>query len=225
MKLPRLNSGVAKKTIGAGSSMTPLPRSFYQPSADSVAPLLLGHWLVRKTAEGLAGGLIVETEAYLSNDPACHAAKGETPRNRAMWGPPGHAYVYLIYGYHYCVNAVCRPHGVAEAVLIRALEPLLDVKRMLNHRPVRALHQLTSGPAKLCSALKIDRALDGADLCDGNSPLFIARNLDAEACRQSKGPLVTTTRIGISKAAGFPLRFYLEGSPFVSKRAPARRTR
>src|SRR5215469_3757902 len=111
-------------------SFQPLPRSFYLPSAEQVAPELLGHWLIRNTADGPVGGPIVETEAYLVDDPACHAAPGLTARNRVMFGPPGHAYVYLIYGYHYCVNAVCRPAGTAEAVLIRAVEANLGTGLM-----------------------------------------------------------------------------------------------
>src|SRR3954449_12603064 len=106
------------------TKLRPLPKSFYEPSAKVVAPLLPGHWLIRDAGAGPCAGVIVETEAYLSNDPACHGAPGPTARNRVMFGAPGHGYVYLIYGYHFCVNAVCRPTGVAEAVLIRALEPV-----------------------------------------------------------------------------------------------------
>src|SRR5207244_5692567 len=93
----------------------PLPKSFYEPSAKVVAPRLLGHWLIRNTPGGPCGGAIVETEAYLSDDSASHGFPGPTPRNTAMFGAPGHGYVYLIYGYHFCVNAVCRPSGIAEA--------------------------------------------------------------------------------------------------------------
>src|SRR6185436_20440621 len=93
-----------------------LPHSFYAPSAKAVAPELLGHFLLRKTRQGLVGGAIVETEAYLRDDPACHSFGGQSARNQSMFGPPGHAYVYLIYGYHFCVNAVCQPAGIAEAV-------------------------------------------------------------------------------------------------------------
>jgi DNA-3-methyladenine glycosylase len=197
----------------------PLPRSFYEPSAEVVAPLLLGHWLIRNTPEGPCGGPIVETEAYLSDDPACHAAPGKTVRNRSMWGTPGRSYVYLIYGFHFCFNAVCRPAGIAEAVLVRAIEPAVGEKLMQQQRPVATLRHLTGGPGKLCSALNIERDLDGADLCDAKSPLFIAQNPTIGLFRKQRGPSITTTRVGITKAADLPLRFYLDGSPFVTKRS------
>jgi DNA-3-methyladenine glycosylase len=203
-------------------SFQPLPRSFYVPSAKKVAPELLGHWLIRNTAHGPIGGPIVETEAYLVGDPACHAAPGLTPRNRVMFGPPGHAYVYLIYGYHYCVNAVCRPAGTAEAVLIRALEAAFGVEHLRKRRATELDRNLTNGPAKLCQAMDIDRALDGTDLCDLDSPLFIAVNPSAKTFRQSCGPVIRTLRVGITRAAHLPLRFYLDGSQFVSRRAHSR---
>lgn len=199
--------------------LQPLPRSFYEPSADVVAARLLGHWLIRNTPSGPAGGPIVETEAYLRDDPACHAAPGLTARNRVMFGPPGHCYVYFIYGNHYCVNAVCRPAGVAEAVLVRAIDAEFNPAFMRKHRPVGDSHQLTNGPAKLCQALDIDRALNGADLCDVGGPLFIARNPRLVSFRREHGPLVTTTRIGITKAAHLPLRFYLARSRHLSRPA------
>jgi DNA-3-methyladenine glycosylase len=200
------------------SVLMPLARSFYEPSAELVAPALLGHLLVRNTPEGPCGGPIVETEAYLVGDPACHSYRGESQRNRVMFGPPGHAYVYLIYGLYFCVNAVCRPKGCAEAVLIRAIEATVGQERMRHHRDVKKLSELTSGPAKLCAALTIDRALDGVDICDVRSPLFIARNPDHKPFLLTKGPMVSTTRVGITKAADLPLRFYLDASSFVSKR-------
>lgn len=209
----RLPSAVAMKRF------TPLPRSFYAPSAQEVALQLLGHWLIRRTPDGPCGGPIVETEAYLRDDPACHGAPGLTPRNRVMFGPPGHAYVYFIYGCHYCVNAVCCPAGDAEALLIRAIEPLFGEAFMRRQRAAPPSH-LTNGPGKLCQALQIDRRLDGADLCLAASPVLIARNPDVDDFRAQHGPIVTTKRIGITRAATLPLRFYLAGSHFVSRHAP-----
>ncbi len=199
----------------------PLPRAFYEPSAKDVAPALLGHWLIRQTQEGLCGGPIVETEAYLCGDPACHGAPGPTARNRVMFGPPGHAYVYLIYGFHFCVNTVCQPVGVAEAVLVRAIEVRLGEEFMRARRPVADIRNLTNGPGKLCQAMAIERVLDGTDLCDVNSPLLVAEAPDVAAFRRKTGPTITTTRIGLTRAADLPLRFYLAGSPFISR--PARR--
>ena len=184
-----------------------------------MAPLLLGHFLVRNTPMGPAGGPIVETEAYLIDDPACHAARGLTARNRVMFGPPGHGYVYLIYGYHFCVNAVCRPAGVAEAVLVRAIEAAFGEEFMRHQRPVDKLRELTNGPGKLCEALHIDRGLDGVDLCDPKTTLWIAQNPHVEEFRKRQGPIVTTTRIGITRAAALLLRFYLDGSEYVSKKS------
>jgi DNA-3-methyladenine glycosylase len=200
---------------------TPLPRSFYEPSARVVAPQLLGHWLIRSTPEGVCGGVIVETEAYLADDPACHGARGMTPRNRVMFGEPGCAYVYLIYGFYHCVNAVCRPSGVAEAVLIRAIEPVFGAEFMQQRRPVRKSRELTSGPGKLCAAMGIDRTLDGANLLATDSPLFIARNPEVDALLRKHGPAATTTRIGIKEAVDEPLRFVLPGSDFVSRKVAA----
>jgi DNA-3-methyladenine glycosylase len=201
--------------------LTPLPRSFYEPSAEEVAPLLLGHWLIRNLPSGPCGGPIVETEAYLVDDPASHGYGGERVRNRPIYGPPGHCYVYLIYGFHFCVNAVCRPAGCAEAVLIRAIEPKLGLETMRLNRQAPTDFALTNGPGKLCKALAIDRKFDGADLCDSSLPLFIARNPNLAQFRRQRGPVVISTRIGITKAAALPLRFYLSGSLFISR--PARR--
>jgi DNA-3-methyladenine glycosylase len=200
--------------------LKPLPRDFYEPSARVVAPRLLGHWLIRRTAEGFAGGHIIETEAYVKNDPASHAYVGRTNRNRVMWGVPGYAYVYLIYGFYFCFNTVCRPQGNAEAVLVRAVDVVFGRDWMALNRPVAQDTQLTSGPGKLCVALKIDRALDGADLCDSESEVFVAENPEVRAFRRKFGPMITTTRIGLTQAADWPLRYYLKKSPFVSKRAP-----
>jgi DNA-3-methyladenine glycosylase len=200
------------------NDFSPLPRSFYEPSARIVARRLLGHYLIRNTPDGPCGGAIVETEAYLIGDPACHGAPGPTARNRVMFGAPGHAYVYLIYGFHFCVNAVCRPAGIAEAVLIRAIDVQMGEKGLRSRRSVERSENLTNGPGKLCQAMDITRELDGVDLCAPKSALFIAENEAVEKFRKTNGPVVVTTRIGITKAAALPLRFYLEGSPFVSRR-------
>jgi DNA-3-methyladenine glycosylase len=201
------------------AATAPLPISFYQPSADVVARALLGHWLIRDAPDGPCGGAIVETEAYLKDDPAAHAFNGETARNRVMWGPPGRAYVYFIYGNHWCVNAVCQPAGIAEAVLIRAIEPEVGVEMMRARRGVDRALDLTNGPGKLCAAMDIDRSMNGVDLCKAESPLFIARNPQIKSFLRERGPVITTARIGITRASALPLRFYLEGSPFVSRRA------
>jgi DNA-3-methyladenine glycosylase len=190
-----------------------LPRSFYNRPADEVAPDLLGKMLWRSTAAGLAGGIIVETEAYLHDDPACHAVRGPTPRNRSMFGPPGHAYVYFIYGCHYCVNAVCGPAGLGEAVLIRALEPVAGVDLMHRRRPEVKLRALANGPAKLCYALDIRRDLDGADLCSPKAGLWITEPAGTTATNH----VVRSPRVGITKAADLHLRFFWKDSPYISR--------
>ena len=127
-----------------------------------------------------------------------------------MYGPPGHAYVYFIYGVHWCVNAVCAPKGVGEAILIRGIEP--TVGKEFIKRPT------TNGPGKLCAALDINRGLDGADLCDPSSGLYIAKNPDVKAFLNERGPIVRTKRIGITKSAELALRFCLKNSPCLSRK-------
>lgn len=209
-------------TLNSQLRPCPLPSSFYEPSAEFVAPKLLGHFLLRRTPEGMwAGGAIVETEAYLATDPACHGFRRETPRNRSMYGPAGHAYVYFIYGNYFCCNAVCARKGIAEAVLIRAIEPTFGEDWMRRNRPITTLRELTSGPSKLCLALHIERKCDGAELCALTSDLIVGENPDAKCFVRERGPIITTTRIGLSVAEHLPLRFYLDGSEFVSKRVRA----
>jgi DNA-3-methyladenine glycosylase len=146
---------------------TPLPRTFYDRSPELVAPELVGMWLLRETSAGRCGGRIVEVEAYLSRrDPVCHAARGQTPRNAAMFGPPGHAYVYMIHS-RWCLNAVTEPAGVPSAILIRAIEPLLGLELMRQRRQVEAVRDLARGPARLCEALAIDKTYNGWDLTTG----------------------------------------------------------
>lgn len=163
--------------------------------------------------------MIVETEAYLANDPACHGFKGKTARNAAMFGPAGRAYVYFIYGNHWCFNAVCHREGVAEAVLIRAIAPAFGQDWMQTQRPVMKTMELTNGPAKLCVALDIDRNLDGVSLCKADSAVLIARNPKRAKDVATLGPVMTAARIGITQAAEWPLRFFLAASEFVSRRA------
>jgi DNA-3-methyladenine glycosylase len=198
------------------TALDPLPEEFYLPSARQVAPRLLGHYLLRRQDGELLGGEIVETEAYLVEDPACHGAAGLTQRNRVMFGPPGRAYVYFIYGCHFCVNAVCCAEGVAEAVLIRAIAPTFGLEKMLLNRPGPP-RALGNGPGKLCQALQITRPLDGTDLTTPDSSIIIARNSEWKKYRRDHGPVQASTRIGITRAAELSLRFFLQRSPFVSR--------
>jgi DNA-3-methyladenine glycosylase len=189
-----------------------LPPLFYAADTVTVARNLLGTILVHDSPQGRTTGRIVETEAYLfGGDPACHAHKGLTRRNAVMFGPPGHAYVYFIYGMYHCLNVVTAPAGVGEAVLIRALEPLEGVALMRRRRHCADLRNLCSGPGKLVQALGITAALNGCPLTRG--PLRLCA--DAAA---SPTEIITTPRIGITVGAELPLRFYLKGSPFASRR-------
>ena len=135
-----------------------------------------------------------------------------------MWGEPGFAYVYLIYGFYYCFNTVCRPSGEAEAVLVRAVEAHWAEDWMRIHRPVEKETQLTSGPGKLCVAMQILREHDGVDLCASDSPVMVAENPEVKKFRRAKGPMITTTRIGINVGVEMPLRFYLHKSAFISRK-------
>ena len=193
----------------------PLARSFFDVPPEQVARLLLGKILVRRSRCGPLAGRIVETEAYLGErDPAAHAASGRTARNAVLYGLPGHAYVYSIYGLHYCFNVSCLPEGVPGCVLLRALEPLEGVAEMRRHRGLSEsahLHRLTSGPGKLCQALGITRAEDnGRDMTRADGRLGLVE--DDFQC----GEIRVTPRIGIRKAVDLPLRFFLAGHTCVS---------
>jgi DNA-3-methyladenine glycosylase len=168
--------------------------------------------LLRETSAGLCGGRIVETEAYLSaRDPACHASRGQTRRNAAMFGPPGHAYVYMIHS-RWCLNAVTEPAGTPSAVLIRAIEPLIGNDLMRQRRGTEMIRDLTRGPARLCQALAIDRTYDGWDLTAGRE-LWIGEDLQAPELELR---IAKSGRIGISSAQRRLLRFFVAGNPFVS---------
>ncbi|MCD6352261.1 MAG: DNA-3-methyladenine glycosylase [Armatimonadetes bacterium] len=199
----------------------PLPRQFYLRDPVTVARALLGCLLIHKVEGQPVGGVVVETEAYLGEgDPGSHASRGRTPRNEPMWEVGGTAYVYQVYGVHYCLNAVTGPAGVAQAVLVRALEPLYGIEFMRERRGRQTLRELASGPARLCQALAIDLALNRADLTAG--PLFFVRQPEGGSAPGAVSPerIVTTTRIGLPVGRGddLPLRFYLLGNPHVSRR-------
>lgn len=195
-----------------------LPRSFYDRDVVCVARELLGMRLVRVASAGLTAGRIVEVEAYLARgDPANHAYRGRTRRNASMFGPPGHAYVYAIHA-RFCLNVVTEPVGVPSAVLIRAVEPLEGVELMQRRRGTADRRELARGPARLCEAFAIDRALDGWDLTRGEQ-LWLAGDWPARG-GPSAGQTVETgvaTRVGVSAGKELLLRFYIAGNPFVSK--------
>lgn len=182
-----------------------LPRSFFDRDAGQVARDLLGLWIVRRTAEAIRIGRIVETEAYLGpHDRASHSSRGCTPRNRSMFGPPGHAYVYRIYGLHHCLNAVTEAEGRGSAVLLRALEPIEGFDAAIN----------TRGPGLLCRALSVDRSFDGVDLL--GDELFVATPPNPVPVG-----IVRRPRIGVDYAGIWArrlLRFYVRGSPWISRR-------
>lgn len=182
------------------AGFAPLPREFYIQDTISAARALVGKLLVHGTPEGVISGRIVETEAYLRGDPACHANRGMTERNRVMFGPPGHAYVYFTYGMHFCMNAVTQPEGEAEAVLIRALQPIDGIELMGRNRKVTEPRNLCSGPGKLTQVLGLNRAHNGLDLTD--SCLIIADD------GEDAGEIVVTTRIGTKVFMDKPWRFY-----------------
>ena len=198
----------------------PLRRDFFARSSVAVAPDLLGCVLEHENADGLVAVRLTEVEAYAgASDPASHAYRGKTARNAVMFGPPGHAYVYFTYGMHFCVNLVCLgDRGSASAVLLRAGEIVAgeDLARARRTRGPAVIpsRDLARGPARLCQALAIDRALDGADACVPSSPLRIRSGTPSAT-------ILTGPRVGVSRAAEIPWRFWLDGDPTVSVYRPA----
>jgi DNA-3-methyladenine glycosylase len=204
-----------------------LNTDFFNRDPRRVARALLGKLLVRKTSRGILAGRIVETEAYLGQgDAAAHATAGLTARNAVLFGPPGHAYVYFIYGNHYCMNVSCLPDGVPGCVLLRALEPVTGVKQMAKARGLEIprdpgswrisfLKKISSGPGRMTEAMGITRARDNEkNLMSTRSDLRIAD--DGFRVRR----IMVTPRIGIVKSAEQPLRYFIAGNPFVSATKP-----
>ncbi len=202
---------------------TTLKTDFYNRDPRRVARELLGKLVVRKTPSGILSGRIVETEAYLGQgDAAAHSAAGRTPRNAVLFGPPGRAYVYFIYGNHFCLNVSCLPDGVPGGVLFRALEPVSGIEQMANARDidlakesdlnkVSFLKKISSGPGRLSEAMGITRARDnGKNLASARSDLRIA----ADGYRVPR--VMVTPRIGIVKSADERLRYFIAGNLFVS---------
>jgi DNA-3-methyladenine glycosylase len=199
-----------------------LRRAFFNRDPRVVARELLGKLIVRREGRKQLAGRIVEVEAYLgAGDLAAHAAAGHTARNAVLWGPPGHAYVYFIYGVHYCLNISCLTAGEAGCILIRALEPVSGLRNMAEARgladldltSMRDLRKLASGPGKLCEALGITRPRDNAkDMLSPKSDLQVM----SDGFRVHE--VAVTQRIGITKAAELPLRYVIAGNSFVSKK-------
>jgi DNA-3-methyladenine glycosylase len=197
----------------ASRDFHPIPAAFFDRPAESVARDLLGGVLISTIGGEETVGRIVEAEAYIGpHDPASHAAEriGRTARNASMFGPPGIAYVYRIYGLHWCLNVVTGPEGYPAAVLIRALEPLAGIETMRRRRRLRSDRELTSGPARLAEALGITGALDGHPLQE--PPLVLAAGEPVPDEAVAVGP-----RIGVTRAADWPLRFHVRGNAWVSR--------
>ena len=199
------------------AELPPLPRDFYDRDPRRVSRDLLGKVLTRREQKkGVLAARIVEVEAYLGNDPAAHCFVGRTKRNEVLWGPPGLAYVYFIYGNHFCCNVSCLPDGIPGGVLLRALEPLVGIPEMAKARGILTadsydLRQLTSGPGRLAEAFGITRPRDnGKDLTSAASDLWIADD------GWPRPRVEISTRIGITKAAERLLRYIIPGNRFVS---------
>jgi DNA-3-methyladenine glycosylase len=213
-------------TTARRKQLRPVPSAFYDRDPRIVGPELLGKVLVRREGRVIRTARIVEVEAYLGTDDlAAHSAAGRTARNDVLFGPPGRAYVYFIYGNHYCLNVSCLPDGVAGGILFRAAEPIEGIEAMARARDVvvesaRDLRLLTSGPGRLAEAFAITRTRDNTkDLTDPDSDLLLLSD------GLSTPRVLTTARIGITKAAALQLRYVIAGNPFVSGPARLRTTK
>jgi DNA-3-methyladenine glycosylase len=218
-------SPVRRSGLGKGSQSS-LPghlvsRAFFKAPAEEVAPRLLGKILAHRTRHGILAGRIVEVEAYLGPhnqppDPAAHSYRGPTPRSRILFGPPGHAYIYTIYGRYFCMNVTCEVEGLAGCVLVRALQPLMGLERMARNRDIpleSKARQLTSGPSRLCQALALNRLRhNGLDLLNPHSALQL-RDDGFPVCE-----VLITARIGIHVAIDWPLRFVIPDHECLSGR-------
>lgn len=178
----------------------------------SVAQKLLGYTLVHESSEGITAGVIVETEAYLQDDPACHAYRKKSVRNAPMFGEAGTIYVYQIYGMHLCVNISTNKQDIGEAVLIRALEPTLGIELMQTRRNTNVLKNLCSGPGKLVQALGIHKLMNNWHIMDSDLKIVVPVKQIPD------NEIIITTRIGITQGADLPYRFYLKDNKFVSKK-------
>ena len=203
-------NGIDNDAIGA-TPMRPrvLDRAEMPVDTAELARFLIGKMLVRTLTEGVAGGRIVETEAYDIGDPAGHAYRGITPRNRALFLERGHAYVYLAYGISFMLNVSSETPGVGAGVLIRAIEPTDGIGLMALNRGTERVRDLARGPGRLSAALQIDRRLDGVDLCQAG-PLWLGSD------GRASGEIGQSKRIGIRRAADSVMRFYVRGNAFVS---------
>lgn len=203
------------------SSISPkkiIPKEFYFQDPVKLAPKLLGKIIVRKLGDEYLTGKIVEVEAYRGvDDEAAHSYNGKTKRNEVMFREGGFLYVYFTYGMHFCANIVCGKENDGSAILIRAVEPIVGIDKMIKNRFAKTKisstqrKNLTNGPAKFCDAFAIDRKDNGLDLT--KSPVFLA-----EGDSISKNKIVTTTRIGIKKSVHLPWRFYIKDNPYVSRK-------
>ena len=195
---------------GSVADTDPLDRAFFAERAIDLAPKLLN----KVIRVGDRAGRIVEVEAYEGpDDPGSHGFRGETPRTRVMFGPPGHLYVYFSYGMHWCANVVCGPDRTCSAVLLRGVEPLSGVDAMWQARPrARRDRDLTNGPAKLCQALGIDDRANGCDLTQAGAMVLVTDDGTAPPPRP-----VEATRIGLSRGQDLPWRWYVPDNPYVSR--------